>query len=207
MSLRLISDAELLKRTNLIVKKEKELLAQVIKHLEEVSRRKLFSSLGYKSLFDYGLKELGYSEGQIHRRIQAMRLVKEIPQIENKITEGSLSLSNISQAQSYFRESKPDKNQKLQLLQKLEGRSAREAQKIILRQQANRVKLPKEKQRIVSPSHSEISFVFNEEQLQKLEEVRSLLQPKEQSCRMSELIERMAELSIEKLKEKRFGKR
>jgi hypothetical protein len=47
---------------------------------------------------------LHYSEGQAGRRIQAMRLIKEIPEIEQKIESGALSLSNISQAQSFFRD-------------------------------------------------------------------------------------------------------
>ena len=53
--------------------------------------------------------ELKYSEGQAGRRIAAMRLLKDLPadaaaRIETKITTGALSLSNVQQARSFFRD-------------------------------------------------------------------------------------------------------
>ncbi len=106
------TDHDLLKNTKDLVRDERHLLSQILKNLKEVERRKLFSDLGYKSLFEYAVKELGYSEGQAGRRIQAMRLINEIPEIEEKIENGSLSLSNISQAQSFFREMRKMKSQR-----------------------------------------------------------------------------------------------
>jgi hypothetical protein len=83
--------------------------------------RKLFLEMGYPSLFEFCLKELSYSEGSAQRRISAMRLLKSLPEIEPKIISGELSLSVVSQAQTFFRaqekEQKPlDKNEKLDLL-------------------------------------------------------------------------------------------
>ncbi|MCB9026576.1 MAG: hypothetical protein H6625_09690 [Bdellovibrionaceae bacterium] len=66
----------------------------------------MFLDLGYQSLFEYTVKELKYSEGQAGRRIQAMRLLKEIPEIEKKIESVALSLTSISQAKAFFREVK-----------------------------------------------------------------------------------------------------
>ncbi|NCN42230.1 hypothetical protein GW916_13385 [bacterium] len=103
MNLKILKDGELLKQTKELVRNERQLLTQILQHLREVERRKLFSELGYQSLFEYAVKELNYSEGQAGRRIQAMRLLKELPQLESKIASGTLSLSNISQAQIYFR--------------------------------------------------------------------------------------------------------
>jgi hypothetical protein len=67
---------------------------------------------------------------QAQRRIQAMRLMKEIPEIENKITEGSLNLSNIAQAQTAFNELKRQndnqpvsRSRKIEVLSNLENLS------------------------------------------------------------------------------------
>lgn len=103
MNLTHLKDQELLTRTKQLVQQERLLLTQVLHHLREVERRKLFCDLGYQSLFEYAIKELHYSEGQAGRRIQAMRLIKELPEVEEKIKTGALSLSNIAQAQSYFK--------------------------------------------------------------------------------------------------------
>ncbi|MEI6398935.1 MAG: hypothetical protein WCO71_09210, partial [Pseudomonadota bacterium] len=81
----------------------------ILHHLREIERRRLFVDLSYNSLFDYAVGELKYSEGQAGRRIAAMRLLKDLPadaaaRIETKITTGALSLSNVQQARSFFRD-------------------------------------------------------------------------------------------------------
>lgn len=90
MNLRNVSDQVLLEKTENLVKQERELLTQVLHHLREIESRRLFSSLGFKSLFDYAVKKLGYSADQAARRISAMRLLKEIPELEEKIESGAL---------------------------------------------------------------------------------------------------------------------
>ena len=107
-----LKDQELLKVTADLVQRERHVLTLVLHHLREVERRRLFSDLGYPSLFEYCVRELKYSEGQAGRRIQAMRLLKELPEIEPMIRSGSLSLTNISQAQSYFRDVQKQADQK-----------------------------------------------------------------------------------------------
>ena len=47
-----------------LVRAEKECVARVIAHLAEISRRKAHLELGYKSLFEYGVKlELPRDDG------------------------------------------------------------------------------------------------------------------------------------------------
>jgi hypothetical protein len=77
MQLTHLKDHEVLTQTQHAVQKERDSLMTVLHHLREVNWRKLFSDLGYPSLFEYAVKELKYSEGQACRRIQAMRLIDE----------------------------------------------------------------------------------------------------------------------------------
>ena len=183
------------------------MLTLILHHLREVDRRKLFSDLGYQSLFDYCVRELGYSEGQAGRRIQAMRLMRELPEIEDKIRTGNLSLSNLSQAQSHFRlAGKTTIKEKTSILTLLENKSAREGQKVLLSLEP-RAPLPKERERPLSESHSEVRFVMSEELRTQLEEVRSLLGPKGAKMSLAELLAEMAGLSAHALKEKKFGKK
>ncbi len=217
-----LSDRDLLKRMQLLVQRERGLVTEILHHLREVERRKLYSDLGYKSLFDYTVKELGYSEGQAARRIQAMRLLRELPQeeakeLEKKIEDGSLNLTNICQAQSFFNEVKkacPENplqaKDKLDVLKELEHKSSRQGQAALMekRQDAGLdVSLPKEKTRILSGEHSELRLVLSKELLAELEEVRALLGQKAMGMSWAELIGEMAALSKEALKDKKFGKR
>lgn len=71
-----------------------------------------------------------------------MRLLKEIPKIESKIESGALTLSNICQAQSFFRDvghttedGRPKilaKDDKVKILGLLENKTARDATKELL---------------------------------------------------------------------------
>ncbi len=227
-----LKDQELLKQTRELVGKERQLLTHVLHHLREVERRRLFSDLGYPSLFEYAVQELKYSEGQAGRRIQAMRLLKELPQIEEKVTSGALSLSNISQAQSFFREKEKEKGraqervtldsgsvsanyrstpkvsaqEKLEVLKILENCSAREGQKKLLKLEPGLAK-PRERERVISQDLTEVSFVVTEELKQQLEEVRSLLGAKAVGLSWAELVAEMARLSLASLRVKKFGKK
>lgn len=208
-----LNDNDLLSQTKRLVQNERQLLIQILHHLREVERRKLFSDLGYQSLFDYAVKELKYSEGQAGRRIQAMRLIKEIPEVEKKIGSGVLSLSNISQAQSYFRHSqllnpanKLDTKEKLNVLKKFENKSSREGQRVLTELNPNALAF-REKERVISPTQTEVKFLMSEKLKLKLEEIRSLLGPEGASMGIGQLIEQLAEIGLLELKARKFGKR
>lgn len=124
------TDNQLIASLDNVVRRERELLAEVLNHFKEFDRRKLFSKLGYSSLHEYAVKHLKYSDDQAYRRVQAMRLMRDMPEIETKIENGSLTLSSLSQAQSYFRKTESTKEEKKEILAKLENATKREAQKI-----------------------------------------------------------------------------
>lgn len=85
------------------------------------------------------MQELNYSEDQAYRRINAMKLLKELPQIEVKLNTGALTLSNISVATQVFRKEvkihgeSRSSNEKLEMLVALENKSKREAEQILYR--------------------------------------------------------------------------
>mgnify|MGYP001560140630 FL=1 len=74
-----LTDRELLTKVKTLSQKERELTLSILHHLREVERRKLYSALKYPSLYEYCRHELGYSSGSAHRRIDSMKLLKEIP--------------------------------------------------------------------------------------------------------------------------------
>lgn len=215
MNLKNLGDRDLISQTKDLVQSERDVLTRILHHLREIERRKLFCDFGCGSLFEYAVKELKYSEGQAGRRIQAMRLLKEIPELEEKIQSGALSLSNISQAQSFFREAarsdfatsaSKTTAEKIQILSLLEHKSARDGQKELLQLQPE-IAPPKEKERVLTEDLSEIRFVMNSELKAKLEEVRSLLGPAGAAMSFAELLEQLTELSVAALKAKKFGKK
>ncbi|MEK7358444.1 MAG: hypothetical protein AAB250_18515 [Bdellovibrionota bacterium] len=63
MNLKHLTDDALLASTDRAVQDERSALSVVLHHLREVDRRRLYSKLKYKSLFDYAVKHQKYSEG------------------------------------------------------------------------------------------------------------------------------------------------
>lgn len=206
MNLKHLTDQQLILDLKNCAQQERQLLTQVLYHLKEFEVRKLYSALGYTSLYDYACNELKYSTDQAYRRIQAMRLLKELPEISNKIDAGSLSLSNISQVQRFFKETKTiNKEEKILVLEKIENKSVRDVEKELL-QLAPVKPLPQELKKQVSPTQMNVNFLMSQDLENKLEEVRSLLGPEGHKLTLSELVEQMVDLSLQKLKEKKFGK-
>ncbi len=85
-------------------KAEKAATVNLLKHLQEFSRRKLFVDYGHSTLSKYIVAELGYSESEAWTRIQAMRLLKAVPAAAEKIEDGQLSLSNASLLQGFIQD-------------------------------------------------------------------------------------------------------
>ena len=97
-----LNNRELLLQTKLLVQKERDTHIQVLRHLAEIDSRKLYFRQGFSSLFDYAVRELGYSEGAAYRRIKAMKLCRDLPETASRLQSGRLSLSVASQLQVFF---------------------------------------------------------------------------------------------------------
>jgi hypothetical protein len=113
--LKSLSDGDLLTHTKSAIAQEKKATLAVLKSLQEVQHRMLYASRGYESLHSFCVKELGYSDGEAHRRLSAMRLLTELPEIESKIKDNKLSLSTASQIQNFFRGQSKSKTEAIHL--------------------------------------------------------------------------------------------
>ena len=57
-----LSNEELLTKTKQAALEERKLTLEVLQLLREVEKRRLHLELGYGSIFDYAVKELGYDD-------------------------------------------------------------------------------------------------------------------------------------------------
>ena len=97
-----LSDRELLRETRNLVRHERHLQGAIIDHLAEIEARGLYLERGFSSLFDYAVRELGYSDAAAARRIGAMRLCADAPQAREGLRDGSLTLSAATELQWAF---------------------------------------------------------------------------------------------------------
>jgi 5-methylcytosine-specific restriction endonuclease McrA len=205
MNLKHLSDEALLSQTKGSVSREREMTLLVLHHLKEVERRRLFATLGYSSLFDYATRELGYCAAAACRRIDAMRLLKEMPKLEEKVQEGKLTLSTLARAQSFFKKEKTALNrgqsteQKIQLMESLENKSTREVEReLILRSSQPEVHF-NEKVKPITAELSEVRVYLSDETLRDLDQLKGLLAHSYPNMTTAELIGYLAKLGLEKL--------
>ena len=85
-----------------LVRHERHLQGAIIDHLTEIGARGLYLERGFSSLFDYAVRELGYSDAAAARRIGAMRLCADAPQAREGLRDGSLTLSAAAELQWAF---------------------------------------------------------------------------------------------------------
>ena len=88
-----LSSQELLSRTRSLLEDERRATFAFILHLEEISRRMLYAEWGFSSMWEFCTRELGMSEGATQRRLQAMKLLRDVPEAKSAIESGTLSLS------------------------------------------------------------------------------------------------------------------
>jgi len=200
--LKTLDDETLLKEIKRLVREERELLTKILHHLREIDRRRLYSKLKFPSLYEYCMNELSYSKDQAYRRIQAMHLLKEIPMIEEKINSGSLSLTHITMARTLFKREENNKNgfsreRKLEIIEKLEDTTTREAEKIIFSFSPSSM-IPEDKIRAVSTNDFEFKFVGSETLLKKIQKLKGILAHKNPKIKMAELLDLLCDLGLEK---------
>ena len=164
-----IEDREFLTRTAEIAKKEREVTVNLLRHLHEVERRQLYLEIGYPSLYEYVIKELKFSEGAGYRRIQAMRLIRDLPEAAEKIVQGQLTLCNASKVQKTMRSAPVE--EKLKLVEALEGKSTREADRELAKLDP---KGPREFTRWLSQDEVQLTFSLDRPTFSKLDELQSL---------------------------------
>jgi len=137
LNLKHLNPEQLLVQTLAAVKKERESYTFVLNHLREWDRRKLYAGMKYPSLFEFTVKKLGYDDGAASRRIAAMRLIVEIPEVEEKIESGNISLTAAAMTQRFFKrqkeQGKPIAHEaKKEFLKVIENKSTRETQTLIV---------------------------------------------------------------------------
>ena len=92
----------MLRQTGTLVRHECHLQGAVIDHLAEIDARRLYLQRGCSSLFDYSVRELGYSDAAAGRRIGAVRLCADQPGARERLRDGSLTLSAAAELQWAF---------------------------------------------------------------------------------------------------------
>jgi hypothetical protein len=92
----LLSNEQLLSELDTLASTHRAGMARLITHLAELDSRGTFLDLAYRSLFEYCVQRLRFSEDEACRRIDAARLAREYPVVVELLESGAVSLTALS---------------------------------------------------------------------------------------------------------------
>jgi hypothetical protein len=174
MSLNCLSDHELIESTKAALQKSREAEVEVLRHFCEIERRRLW--IHVDSIYEYLCRTFNLTSDQVYPRLQAMRLMSDIPEIEQKLTTGELVITNVLKAHQIFRaEAKKRRvtvSEKRSVLSALENVSTRNADKVLAQKYPASHKLP-EKIKPVSPNRNLLQYYVDDETLAEIEKLKS----------------------------------
>jgi hypothetical protein len=191
-----LSDSALLTQIKLDAAQERAHGLAVIHQLSEIRRRRLDAQLGYDSLHKYCMEELGYSPGSAWRRINAMYALTDLPEIENRLEKGELTLASVSQVQSFCRREAKTIQEKNEILNQVAGLSKRETERVL----AQIAPLPERPERIRELGVAiEIRVTLHAETLAALDQIKNLISHARPNASYAEVIEYLAKMGVKKL--------
>lgn len=180
MEIKNLSNSELLVRTERLVKSERKLMHLVLCHIAEVESRKLYADLGYDSMYSYLTQKLGYCESSAYSRLQGAKLLRNIPEVAEKLESGILKFSQLTQVQKCLKHHKQThgeamtKSETLSVIEKIEAKNSYQTQTTL----AAEFQLPIQIQEKVKPQRDDsvrLEVTLSQEQFAELKHAKDLL--------------------------------
>jgi len=157
-----------------LVKTERKITHEILLTIQEIDIKKSYRELGYGSLYAYLTKEIGYTEGPAQSRIQAARLLKQVPEVSEDLKAGNINLSQMAMAQSAIRQEeqaekiKISKEEKLELFEEIKSKNMFETIKTPKKELPS-FKPPKPRAIPVDDGQIQVTLQFEEKDWQKIQ--------------------------------------
>jgi 5-methylcytosine-specific restriction endonuclease McrA len=203
-----LADKELIEQLKQLFAREKRIGDAILLNLQEINARRLYASMGYSSLFEMLVHYFGLSATAAYQRTAALKLIQAVPEAQVALFKGETNLSNMAATQSFIRKVEADEKQPLSSAKKSEifasvvGKTGKEAHAIFA--ELNPVaSLPNNKEKVLTPKHTQLLMVVEQETLELLQEVKALLSHEIPDGNYNQIMRRMAQLSVEILQKKK----
>lgn len=205
-----LTNDNLLTAVRSLLKEERRITREILDHINEVARRRLYADLGFSSIFDWLVKDLGYSESAAYRRMQAARVLQAVPEAAAKIESGALGLTVLSKVQTLIRADEKRTGERIsiqeksEILSKVESCSGREAEHRLAQHFPEvAARFPdglasQEKVRAISEDQVNVQVTLTREQFEKLKRIQELLSHTHGSSSHAEAFDAAMDVFLEK---------
>ena len=121
-----MTDQRLVKRLHRLVDRGNALTAELLAHMAEVDRRRLYLQAACPSMFAYCTEVLKMSEGQTYKRIRAARLARKFPDVLHLVYSGQIHLCALGVLAPHMIEDNGE-----ELLQEAAHKTRRQVEKLV----------------------------------------------------------------------------
>jgi hypothetical protein len=173
---------------------ERRLNSKILNLLQQVEDDRSYLAWGYSNLFQYLVHGLGYSEALAYQRKSALKICKTLPEVKEKLDQGSLSLTTLARANKVL--NTKTKDEKRNLISELENKSTRQIDQILARENPGSFTVPRSEKRFVTGNTVRITIDLTEEEFAFLERLKALKSHKAKN--LKEVIVMLAEKELEK---------
>ena len=203
-----LSDAVLIEGFKNLLLREKRLGDLILLNLQEMNSRRIYAQLGYGSLFEFLVKYFHLSESSAYQRISAMKLIQSIPEARTALISGETNLSTMAATQGFIRKLELEKKAVLSFQEKkdifdaVKGKTQKEAQAAFVTINPT-VALPANKEKPLTANHTLLQVTVDQETLQLLQEVKSLLSHEIPDGDLNKILKKISKESLKILKNKK----
>ena len=187
-----ISNQALVSKIETLTFEERRITAEVLICLREVESRMIFAEFGYSSMYEFCVKHLKYSEGSAYRRIGAMRLLRDLPEeiqtmTETQLKDGTLSVFLNTEKKEIGKIYSSE--EKLELLKNAHNKSKLTLEKQLAATQPKII--PTDSERVITAELTEIRFLADDSLLQKMTRVKEFTSNANPHPTYAELLHRL----------------
>lgn len=207
-SIKLLSDHELIARTEHLVEQERQIVQVLIWHLQEIQDRKLFLAMEYTSMYECLIGHFKMSDTTAYGRIKVLKVMEDIPQVSESLKNGELNISSIALAHSFIEKHQKvtgeelSQNDKVELMESLKNKTTSEVKELLARCNPETA-LPYDEIRPLTESHSQMRSTVSKELLTKMEYLKSLISHEEIHPTHEELLLKAFDALIEKIEKQK----
>ena len=173
---------------------ERVLTKRIVELIAEALRRKLWSGRGHPSAHQWLVREFGYSDSSAGRRLDAARLLCDVPEVAEKIATGELTLAGLSQLQSAIHREEKRTGEKItadakqEIVKKIEGKSSATTARTVAAEFPEVSKAPRESLKPAGADGWTLTIGLDAAQKTALDRARELLSHSHPGATWAEII-------------------
>ncbi len=174
----ILSNQDLVEKVEQFFNKEKKIGDAILIGLKEIKTRRVYNWLGYPSMFDMLIKYYKLSEAGAYQRINALKIIEAVPEAQNLLVSGDVSMGTLSEMQSFINKQEKVTGEKVattvkkQLVDEIKNKSVKETREHFIDKNPS-LNLPPDKEQKITRELTLVQMKLDSENIKLIEELKN----------------------------------